>query len=254
MTSASQSWFSPPNRPGLNAGEVHIWHLSLDRPAPTVEKLREVLTPDEATRADRFHFEVDRRRFIVARANLRELLGAYLVIGPAEVQFSYSEHGKPSLPRSINRAGLTFNLAHSGNRALYALTLNRQIGVDLEHIRPEFAGDEIARRYFSPREVDRLGRLEADQRHRAFFNCWTRKEAFIKAYGTGLSLGLDQFEVTLAPDEPAALLATHWDQAEAARWSLRAVDAGPDYAAAVAVEGHEWVLRSWHCDGGSDPR
>src|SRR5258708_18456760 len=247
-TSVSRPWFSAANGPRLKTNEVHIWRVSLDRPDSTIKKLTEVLALDEVTRANRFHFEADRGRFIVARACLRKLLGDYLGIRATAVQFSYSEYGKPSLAESINAQGLSFNLAHSGSLALYALTLKRQIGVDLEHIRPEFTADEIARRYFSASEVDRLSQLPPALRHQAFFNCWTRKEAFIKAIGIGLSLPLDQFDVTLAPNEPAILLQTRWNDEEASRWSLTALDAGRDYVAAVAVEGHDLELRTWHLE------
>lgn len=242
------TWSSPPKRPMLQADEVHIWRLSLECPGSTVEKLSEALSSDEVNRANRFRFEADRNRFIVARACLRSLLGSYLGVEAAEVRFNYSEYGKPSLDEAINAQELSFNLAHSGSLALYALTLKRQIGVDLEHVRAGFATDEIARRYFSASEIDRLSQLPPALRHQAFFNCWTRKEAFIKAIGLGLSLSLDQFDVTLAPNEPATLLQTRWNDEEASRWSLTAFDAGRDYVAAVAVQGHNLELRTWHLE------
>src|ERR1041384_4615882 len=247
-SSISQPWPSPPTRPRLKANDVHIRRVSLDPPDSTVEKLTEVLAIDEVTRANRFHFEADRRHFIVARACLRKLLGDYLGIGATAIHFNYSEHGKPSLEKSINAQQLSFNLAHSGSLALYAFTLKRRIGVDLEQIRPEFTVDEIARRYFSASEIDRLSQLPPALRHQAFFNCWTRKEAFIKAMGIGLSLPLDQFDVTLAPNEPATLVQTRWNDEESSRWSLTALDAGRDYVAAVAVEGHDLELRTWHLE------
>jgi 4'-phosphopantetheinyl transferase len=246
---AENSRESPLER-NLEADEVHLWQARLDFSDSTVETLRGVLHPDEAARADRFHAEVHRRNFVVARGCLRKLLGSYLGVDPREVQFAYLEHGKPILAESTNPKGLNFNLAHSGSRALYGLTLGRQIGVDLEHVRTDFSVDEIARRFFSAGEVDRLSRTPGHLRSQAFFNCWTRKEAFIKAIGIGLSLPLDQFEVSLAPGEPAALLRTQWDDAEASRWSLRAVEARPGYVAAVAVEGRGWRFHTRELDEG----
>jgi 4'-phosphopantetheinyl transferase len=128
---------------------------------------------------------------------------------------------------------------------VYAFTRLGEIGVDLELIKPEFAGDDIARRFFSRAEVDIFDRLPEDARAVAFFNCWTRKEAFIKAKGMGLSLPLDQFDVSLAPDQEASLLRTRWDESEAARWSLRALEIGADFVGAVALEAHDWQLTCW---------
>jgi 4'-phosphopantetheinyl transferase len=251
-SNASRSWSSPPDQPVLGTRDVHVWRASLDSPLALVERLRQLLSPDEQARADRFHFEIDRRHFTVARGYLRTILSRYLQIAPADVQFSYESHGKPQIASAIpHDQKLRFNLAHSGGLALYAFTLVGEIGIDLEHIRPEFTGDDIARRFFSASEVARLDKLPAQARHEAFFNCWTRKEAFIKAKGVGLSLALDQFDVTLAPAEPAALLRTCWDENEAARWSLQTIEVGSGYAGAVAVEAHDWQLSCWQVDEGN---
>ena len=242
--SSSQSWLSPPDHLSLTDRDVHIWRASLEQPAALVTSLRQLLSEDEQARADRFHFEKDRRHFIVARGFLRQLLGRYLEIAPAAVRFTYAEHGKPQLASDL--AGqLKFNLAHSGGLALYAFTRISEIGIDLEQIRPHFTGDDVARRFFSVTEIGCLNQQPAAARLKAFFNCWTRKEAFIKAKGLGLSLALDQFDVTLNPDEPAALLRTRWDESEAPRWSLQAIDPGPDFAGAVAIEAKDWEISCW---------
>ena len=238
------SWPAPPDRSSLGANDVHIWQASLEQSPATVETLRQLLSPDEQSRADRFHFEKDRRHFTAARGYLRTLLARYLELGPAEIRFSYTEYGKPLLAPELDQR-LKFNVAHSGGLALYAFTTLGEIGIDLEHIRPEFAGDDIARRYFSAAEVDSLDQLPLAARQQAFFDCWTRKEAFIKAKGLGLSLGLNQFDVTLRPDQPAALLRTGWDPTEASRWSLQSIAVGEDFAAAVAVAAHDWQPSYW---------
>jgi len=230
-----------PERPLLGLKDVHVWRVDLNQPPAIIKRCRQLLSVDEQDRADRFHFESDRQHFTVARACLRAMLASYLDVGAQTIQFSYTSHGKPELATPLEQP-LNFNLAHSGGVALYAFTRVGEIGIDVEQIRPDFTGDDIARRFFSSNEVGRLTSLPAHVRHQAFFNCWTRKEAFLKAKGIGLSLPLDQFDVTLAPAEPAALLLTRWDETEASRWSLKALDAGPSYVAAVAVLGHDWEL------------
>jgi len=240
-------WPSPSEQTPLGAAAVHVWRIRLDQSPAMVESFRQLLAADERVRANRFHFEKDRRHFIVARGGLRKLLERYLGIAAADLRFAYADHGKPFLAPGTfgSRAPLKFNLAHSGSLAVYAFTSLGEIGIDLEQIKPEFTGEDIARRFFSATEVACLDQLPAAERPLAFFNCWTRKEAFIKAKGMGLSLGLDQFDVTLAPDQDAALLRTRWEESEAGRWSLRTLDIGAGYVGAVAVEAHNWQLNCW---------
>ena len=244
MPEQTLTWFAPPDQLNLGPRDVHIWRTSLDQPPEIVERFRRLLSTDELNKADRYHFEKDRRHFTVARGVLREVLSRYLGISPADLRFNYSEHGKPGLA-SANNKEFKFNLAHSGGVALYAFTTVGEVGVDVEFIRPEFTGDEIARRYFSATEVASLSKLSAVVRQHAFFDCWTRKEAFIKAKGLGLSLALDQFDVTLTPGESPALLRTGWNEAEAARWSLRAIEVGDQFAGAIALEAHDWEASYW---------
>ena len=241
-------WSKPTAKPTLSPHEVHLWCATVEGPAFDFARLRGLLSSDESARATAFRFERDRRRFVAARAFLRTILSLYLDCSPTELHFKYTEYGKPALINFQVNANLTFNLAHSGELALYAITLERAIGVDIEQIRQEFADDEIARRFFSAREASRLFSLPANDRLRAFFDCWTRKEAFIKAKGLGLSLPLDQFDVSLAPGERAQLLETKWDPKEHSRWSLKAIDVGPRYSAAVAVEGCDWQPSYWQAE------
>lgn len=237
-------WASPPRPPRLANGEVHVWLASLTQPAAQVAELRELLDADERGRADRFHFEKDRGRFVVARALLRRLLGLYLNARPAELSFAYGAFGKPELRGEAGAPpALRFNLAHSHELALYAFARGREVGVDLEHVRPDLAGEEIAERFFSAREVAALRSLAPEARAEGFFNCWTRKEAYIKALGEGLSHPLDSFTVSLRPGEPAALLEVEGDEAEAARWSLRELRPAPGYVAALVAERDDWSLR-----------
>ena len=238
-------WSTAPTNPSLRAEEVHVWRASMDVSNSKVEELRKLLTNEEVIKGNRLQFEADRRKFIVARSYLRKLLGQYLCVHPASITFSYNKYGKPSLAKSIDVQNLSFSVAHSGELALYAVTLNRKIGVDLEKIQPEFNSYEIASSYFSASEVKRLDDVPGSLRQQAFFNCWTLKEAFVKAIGLGLSLPLDRFEVAFSPDEPARLLQTHWDEKEASRWSLMTLEVEPGYVAALAVKGHNWELCTW---------
>lgn len=211
--------------------EVHVWHGSLERPIETVERLRGLLAPDEQARAGRFRFERDRSRYIVGRALLRCLLARYVGVAPERLAFEYGEFGKPTL-----RGGPWFNLSHSGSVALYAFSAAAEIGVDVELDDGDFARERIAERFFSPAEVSALRSLPLEAQPRAFLSCWTRKEAFIKARGDGLSLALDSFDVTLAPGIPAALLRTAWCAEEARQWCLQDVsDRKVGYVAAVAM-------------------
>jgi len=238
-------WPHPADRVVLPRDEVHVWRATLDVGLAHVHGFERTLAADERARAARFHFDTHRNRFIVGRGLLRTILGRYLGMAPDRLQFHYSPLGKPALPAGSESKSIRFNVSHSGGVALYAVTRGRGIGVDIERIRPDFANEEIAGRFFSPREVAALNALPPQSRLDAFFACWTRKEAYIKARGEGLSLPLNCFDVSLAPGEPAALLAVHDDPGEAARWSIREPFPGPDYVAALAVEGRDWRLKCW---------
>ena len=173
------------------------------------------------------------------------ILGRYLGVHPRKLHFFYGANGKPELATVAGDETLRFNLSHSDGLALLAVTRGRQIGVDLERIRKDLAGEQIAARFFSPRETAELHAVPGNAKPAAFFNCWARKEAFIKATGEGLSCPLDLFDVSLVPGEPAALLSVRGDSQEASRWALRELMAGSGYAAALAVEGDDWRLRRY---------
>jgi 4'-phosphopantetheinyl transferase len=196
-------------------------------------------------RADRFYFSQDRRRFIVARGVLRTLLGRYLDRAPESLSFSYTTNGKPALASEPGADPIRFNLSHSHGTALYAVTRGREVGVDLEFIRGDLEAEQIAERYFSHREIVTLRALPTSLQKYGFFLCWTRKEAYIKARGEGLSMPLDQFDVSLIPGEPAALLSTKPDSDEARRWSLQNLTPACGCAAALATEGRDWTLSCW---------
>jgi len=237
------TWLPSPPDVRLSRGEVHVWRTSLDRDSAEVERLKALLTADERERARRFYFDRDRRRFVVARGVLREILGRYLGRAPAQIRFAHNEYGKPFLYE--DGSSLRFNVSHSQGAALYACTLRREVGVDIELLREDFASLEIAERFFSEAEIRKLVSLPAHERTQGFFNCWTRKEAYIKALGEGLSHPLDCFSVSLAPGESARLISTDKDRLEAAKWSI--VDLKPfhGYAAAIAIRESDPEIQCW---------
>ena len=237
------SWGRAPDGMSLGMDEVHVWRASIDPDGLDVQGMWATLAADERSRAGRFYFQKDRERFVAGRGLLRAILGRYLGMDSDQLQFCYNSYGKPALTRESGGEILLFNLSHSHGLMVCAVTRHRQIGIDLERICGNLAGEKVAERFFSPREVGTLRALPACIQGQAFFNCWTRKEAFIKAKGQGLSLPLDQFDVSLRPGEPAALLDTTWDPQEACRWSLKELDPGPGYVCALCVEGRHWQLK-----------
>jgi len=226
---------------------VHVWRAELDLPDAVVYQLRKTLDPAEVSRAHRLHFEKDRSRFIVARGLLRTILGSYSNLDPQILRFGYGVQGKPFLMgnNAKDASALRFNLSHSGGVALMAVTLNRELGTDLERIRPEFAAETIAEQFFSAQETATLRALPADVQTEAFFNCWTRKEAYLKARADGLSFPLDQFSVSLIPGEPPALLSLLGEPDEIARWSVIHLNPGSGYVGALVVEGRGLRLRTF---------
>jgi 4'-phosphopantetheinyl transferase len=244
-SSVDSEWSAPPQRLSLDNNAVHVWRAHLDQSPSMVGRFQHSLSVDEQMRADRFCFRQDRERFIVARGLLRTVLGRYSDRAPEDLTFTYNHYGKPFIVSKAGAEAIRFNVSHSHGTALYAITRDREIGVDLELIRDGLEVEQIASSFFSRREVSILGALPAELRRRALFLCWTRKEAYIKARGEGLSLPLDQFEVSLIPGEPAALMSTQPDSGEAFRWTLQDLSFASGYAAAFAVEGRAFSLRYW---------
>ncbi|GAK60373.1 4'-phosphopantetheinyl transferase [Candidatus Vecturithrix granuli] len=246
MNTFEPLWVFPREHPVLTQDEVHIWRVALDMPASNLQQFSEILADDERLRADRFRFPQHRNHFIAARGALRTLLGRYSGMPPEKLRFEYNQYGKPALSGNLNASLLQFNLSHSGELALYAFVRNCEVGIDIEYTRRRIDQiEQIARRYFSDTETTALSALPEHLRQQAFFNCWTRKEAYIKARGKGLSLPLHQFDVTLAPGEPARLLATRDDPSQLAHWTMQALQPGPDYIGAIVIEGHNWNVKCW---------
>lgn len=230
---------------------MHVWRASLERDAVGLEDAASTLSCEETARARSFVEKEKGDLYTAGRAVLRRILGGYLQIEPRDVEIACSPGGKPCLGGRSAASGIRFNLSHTGPLALYAVAMGRDVGIDVERVRPDpgdedIAGHEkIARRFFSPREVDSLLALPREVRREGFFACWTRKESYVKALGEGLAIGLDLFDVTVSPLEPPALLASRWRLDDPARWSLVDLDLGPGHRAALAVEGSGWRLSAW---------
>ena len=212
---------------------VDIYLIDLDEESTDLDRLDRLLSREERDRAWRFRREQDRRRYIVRRGRLRELLASYLDCAPACVRVSSTLFGKPF----VDGCDLEFNISRSHNVALYAIARGMAVGCDIERRDPHFAADRIAEQFFSPGEVRALRALPPAQQVEGFFNCWTRKEAFVKARGCGLSLALDRFDVSLVPDKPATLLRG------GAGWSVRSFEPMPGYQAAVVANGASCRLK-----------
>ena len=273
-------WPDGPYHVSARHDEVHVWRFSLLCAGTETDRLQSLLTADERDRAHRFRYERHRSAYIACRAGLRILLGRYLdrttnpqarsssprlpngetpELCPAPLSrhgyYSGTLHvnafGKPFLPPEHSDQDLRFNVSHSGGVALIAIAQGREVGVDIEAIRSGADHLAISERFFSERERSALRTLSSTRQRDAFFACWTRKEAYIKARGKGLSIPLDQFDVSLEPDAPARLLASRDDPAQEARWSMVALDPGPGFAAALVVEGHDWRPRCWRLQEGA---
>ena len=235
----------------LKQNEIHVWRAYLDREHAACRTWQDELAPDELTRAARFVFARDRNRFIARRAILRAIIGRYVQRSPAELGFVYDPLGKPKLRLSHSDIPIRFNLSHSQGLAVYALAYDREIGVDIEAIRTHNSGEDVAAAFFSPKELAEFRSLGPDQRQEAFFLCWTRKEAYVKAVGGGLTIPLNSFTVSLTPGMPDRL-----ESVDANRWVLRSFQPGDGYAGAIVAEGNDWTLRFWdfnaqpnHSDG-----
>lgn len=229
----SQRFGDPPRR---SDADLRVWHAVLDVDSALLQQLAATLSDDEHARAARFYFERDRRRYLVARGILRSILGSVLSVEPSRIAFRYGDRGKPFLAREFDR-NLFFNVAHSHEHVMVAVAENAEVGIDIEAVRPVAAPLAIADRYFSPTERAALHGLTPAACLTAFFQCWTRKEAYVKALGDGLAHPLDGFDVTLGVTDPERLEICA-EGAVLAPWSLHDLSELPQYAAAVVVRGH----------------
>jgi 4'-phosphopantetheinyl transferase len=227
----------------LHRDEVHVWLADLNHSGFPAAEIDHILSQEERERAARFYLQRDRNHFAAGRAMLRSILGRYLNTDPHQLQFSRGPHGKPALATDGGADALCFNIAHSHDVALCAVARGRDIGVDVERVRADVNVDLIAERFFSQREIAALRSLPPERKLTAFFTCWVRKEAYVKARGDGLAMDLDSFSVSFLPGEPAALLDVQGHPEEALAWSLTELDFAPSFAAALAVRAGECRVR-----------
>jgi 4'-phosphopantetheinyl transferase len=236
-------WTTPDEHPHLGAGVVHVWCLLLDPPAHQLEGFHASLSADERERAARYHFERHRRRFVACRGQVRQILGQYRDEPAAALRFRYGPRGKPALDMPGCDSAIEFNVSNSEDVALLAVARGRELGVDVERVREPRDFDALARQFFAQNEVKQLHALPVDCRLEAFFNGWTRKEAVLKAVGTGLAFPLDKVVVTLAPDEPARVVA--YDGDSPSDWWLASLGPMPGYVGAVAARGRPLEVQCW---------
>jgi 4'-phosphopantetheinyl transferase len=236
--SNGECWAPNPEQLELGDDEIHVWRVHLDFEETELDRFESTFTPDEKVRANRLLFRRDRNVFVATRGVLRQLLGRYLSYSPADLEFDYGPQGKPFLREEFLKRSIQFNVSHSHGLALLAFTVGRNLGVDIEFVRPDFAAYDIAERYFSPLELMELRALPPSLRAEGFFLGWTRKEAYVKAKGQGLQLPFEKFHVSLTPGRPERL-----QSGDSFRWNLRSLRPDPRYAGALVGEGRDW----WPC-------
>ena len=237
------AWAYPPEFPPLHANEVHVWQVHLDLPPVQLQPLCSLLSGDERARAALLQDPVRRERFVTGRALLRTLIACYAQRDPKDLTFSYGAYGKPFLDLDEGTNGLQFNVSHSGEVALYAFARGRRVGVDIEQIRQGLPLDQLAKRVLSTDEAMWFRTLPDRFKTRAFFHCWTRKEAYTKAVGAGCAFGLRRLTVTLLQTESPVSVPVVGEPQESTRWSMIDLTPRRGYAAALVVEHHQWRLR-----------
>jgi 4'-phosphopantetheinyl transferase len=229
---SSSPWAAPPEELVLADAHLDTWLISLVEPAAADESFVETLSSDEQERAARFKFDRHRRLYVAAHVAVRSILSHYLDAKPIDLQFVSGSNGKPSLAGEFAGSGLQFNLSHSHERALLGVTRGHEIGADIEWIKEDYGYDEVADRFFTAKEVAQLRALPPSLQRQAFFKCWTSKEAFLKAKGTGLSGKLDEVEIILTGDQRVRI------QASVPCWTLSELTPDSGYEAAVVVQGN----------------
>jgi 4'-phosphopantetheinyl transferase len=239
-------WDNPGETNVIQFGDVHIWRMRLDQSMSQLLRLEQILSTDERKRADQFHFERHRRRFLVGRWFLRSVLGRYVNSEPSQLRFFYSDRGKPFLKAPHNHS-VGFNLSHSHEMALCAVTLNQAVGIDVEYIRPIPEGEQLAQRLFTSQEYKIIRSVSPERRQRMFFNLWTVKESYLKATGEGLA-GLDTVEIRLSPDLRKITLEIDGER-QPSQWSVYPFTPEYEYTAALVAEGRECNLRYFDWDG-----
>jgi 4'-phosphopantetheinyl transferase len=239
VTLPADGWHVATSAPPIGAGDVHVWRAPLDLDGPALERLGGVLSLDELARAERYAFAYLRRRLVARQGWLRCILGTYLGLPPQRVRFEIAQGGKPRLGAELGTSGLRFSASHSGELALVGIAAGRELGVDVEEVRPLPGLNQLADRWLAPGELAALRGSPEPARLRAFYQCWTLKEAYLKARGEGLRLPLADFDTSQE--------GTIVEAGDRSRWSSATLRPGDEYAGAVVVEGGYWTLTSWEC-------
>jgi len=240
---AEIQWPIGPARPALGDRNVDVWRIDLSRDDRQLQRDARLLCEQEQDRARRFQFDVHRHRFVARRAALRVILGRYVGTAAQDLRFETSGHGKPRL---AGDATLQFNVSHSALMGLVAVARRREVGVDIESLDRDVKRERLARRFFCAAEADAIEQYRDNDAVSAFFACWTRKEAYVKARGMGLAMGLETFEVSVDLLEPATLLRTDDDPRNRDRWTMAHLVPGAGYLGALASGGRDIDLRLWH--------
>ncbi len=236
------SWPQPPAELPALQSNIHVWAVRLDDASVDLDRAGVLISPDERDRAARFKFERDRRRYLIAHVALHEILHRYLPIVPVGLSFDLGANGKPKLPHALASNGVEFNLSHSNEMALLAVCHGREVGVDIEYVKEQFEFQEVAERFFTAKEVAAIRGLPPNLQRQAFFKCWTSKEAFLKAKGTGLSGALDEVEISLATDQRVRI------DASVAGWSLTELNPVDGYQAALVIDGEPLPIHCYQWD------
>jgi 4'-phosphopantetheinyl transferase len=248
LNSVPSDWSIPDEHLQLMPGAVHVWRLDLDLSCEAITALQSHLTEDELIRAARYRFDRHRRRFIACRGQVRRILARYLQEDAGRLSFEYGLKGKPILAAPWRRSKIEYNVSHSHELALCAVALDRELGIDLEQLRTPYDFEGIASQFFAAEEVAVLNSLSEQSRLAAFFACWTRKEAILKAVGAGLSIPLNQVVVSVAPQEPAALLRFETESGDSHKWWMQNLEPSPGYIGAIASPGSPLRSACWQFD------
>lgn len=237
-----------PKIPPLASAEIHVLRISLLAPPMEIANAMQILTEEERGRAATFRFLPDQRRFVLRRARLRQLLATYLATHPLELRLESGPQGKPFLAQPAGTDEIHFSCSHSGDLALIAVARGVELGVDLQQHQPMNEAEDLARRYFSASEIRELAQLPPALKIAGFYHCWTRKEAFIKAIGRGLSYPLNRFSVSLTPGQPAAILSAEDEPEAVSAWTMVSLEVAPDYSAALVFKDKLSQVRSFAWD------
>lgn len=236
-------WQPAPKKVFLDTNEVHVWHYNIEHSDNLQTELYAILSDAEQQKANEYHHENAKKEYIAAHGILRKILGEYIQVAAKNIDITIGAHGKPLLTAPFNE--IKFNLSHSNNHILVAVAKNREVGIDLENTLRKTNALKLAQRFFTERETQILSSLSDNQSRKAFFRAWCRKEAILKAMGTGISYGLDRFEVSLLPDESAKIINV-LDDEQRGKWTINDLPKIEHFASAVVVEGKGWELSCWN--------